>query len=154
MLDLSKVTCDQRVKYQLANPKFIAMWLSGYFHGKRGDTMIDTQKLIADADAVENYCFKNPQAPLKTKARPKLKNFMRIPLTAREAQMSMKGVRISVRGFGVTFATGFASVFTLGFVPTSALADSFCVVTHPHNISARAGIKKASFIGVSPDRET
>jgi hypothetical protein len=91
---------------------------------------------------------------MKTKARPKLKNFMRIPLTAREAQMSMKGVRISVRGFGVTFATGFASVFTLGFVPTSALADSFCVVTHPHNISARAGIKKASFIGVSPDRET
>jgi acid stress chaperone HdeB len=64
MLDLSEVTCDQWVKYQVANPKFIAMWLSGYFHGKRGDTMIDTQKLIADADAVENYCFKNPQAPL------------------------------------------------------------------------------------------
>ena len=58
MLDISKVTCDQWVKYQVANPKFIAMWLSGYFHGKRGDTMIDTQKLIADADAVENYCFK------------------------------------------------------------------------------------------------
>ncbi len=51
MLDLSKVTCDQWVKYQVANPKFIAMWLSGYFHGKRGDTMIDTQKLIADAHA-------------------------------------------------------------------------------------------------------
>src|SRR6476660_1578626 len=64
MLDLSKVTCDQWVKYQVANPKFIAMWLSGYFHGKRGDTMIDTQKLIADADAVENYCFKNPEALL------------------------------------------------------------------------------------------
>jgi acid stress chaperone HdeB len=64
MLDLSKVTCDQFVKYQVANPKFIAMWLSGYFHGKRGSAMIDTQKLIADADAVEDYCFKNPQAPL------------------------------------------------------------------------------------------
>jgi acid stress chaperone HdeB len=64
MLDLSKVTCDQWVKYQVANPKFIAMWLSGYFHGKRGDTMIDTQKLMADSDAVEDYCFKNPQAPL------------------------------------------------------------------------------------------
>jgi acid stress chaperone HdeB len=64
MLDLSKVTCDQWVKYQVADPKFIAMWLSGYFHGKRGDTMIDTQKLIADADAVENYCFKNPKALL------------------------------------------------------------------------------------------
>jgi acid stress chaperone HdeB len=64
MLDLSKVTCDQWVKYQVANPKFIAMWLSGYFHGKRGDTMIDTQKLIADADNVEKYCFKNPAALL------------------------------------------------------------------------------------------
>jgi acid stress chaperone HdeB len=64
MLDLSKVTCDQWVKYQVANPKFIAMWLSGYFHGKRGDTMIDTQKLIADADDVERYCFKNPAALL------------------------------------------------------------------------------------------
>jgi HdeA/HdeB family len=40
------------------------MWLSGYFHGKRGDTMIDSKKLIADADAVENYCFKNPAALL------------------------------------------------------------------------------------------
>jgi acid stress chaperone HdeB len=40
------------------------MWLSGYFHGKRGNTMVDTQKLIADADAVEDYCFKNPEAPL------------------------------------------------------------------------------------------
>ena len=44
MLDLSKVTCDQWVKYQVANPKFIAMWISGYFHGKRGDTMIDHPK--------------------------------------------------------------------------------------------------------------
>jgi acid stress chaperone HdeB len=63
-VDLSKVTCDQWVKYQVANPKFIAMWLSGYFHGKRGDTMVDTQRLMADADAVENYCFKNPQVLL------------------------------------------------------------------------------------------
>jgi acid stress chaperone HdeB len=63
-VDHSKVTCDQWVKYQVANPKFIAMWLSGYFHGKRGSTIIDTQKLIADADEVEKYCFKNPQAAL------------------------------------------------------------------------------------------
>ena len=63
MLDVSKVTCDQWVKYQVANPKYIAMWLSGYFH-KSGDTMIDTQKLIADADAAEDYCFKHPEALL------------------------------------------------------------------------------------------
>jgi acid stress chaperone HdeB len=63
-VDLSKMTCDQFVKYKVADPKLIAAWLSGYFHGKRGDTMIDTQKLDADADAVEKFCFKNPNALL------------------------------------------------------------------------------------------
>ena len=29
MLDISKVTCDQWVKYPAAYPQFIAMWLSG-----------------------------------------------------------------------------------------------------------------------------
>jgi hypothetical protein len=64
MVDLSKITCDQFVKYKVADPKLIAAWLSGYFHGKRGDTMIDTQKLNADADEVESFCFKNHDAPL------------------------------------------------------------------------------------------
>ena len=59
-LDLSKVTCDQFLKYRVADPKLIAVWLNGYFHGKRDSTVIDTQKLIADADEVKNFCFKNP----------------------------------------------------------------------------------------------
>jgi hypothetical protein len=64
MVDLSKMTCDQFIKYKVADPKLIAVWLNGYFHGKRGDTMIDTQKLNADADEVEKFCFKNHDAPL------------------------------------------------------------------------------------------
>ena len=64
MVDLSKMTCDQFVKYNVADPKLIAVWLNGYFHGKRGDIMIDTQKLNADADEVEKFCFKNHDAPL------------------------------------------------------------------------------------------
>jgi len=63
-LDLSKVTCDQFIKYKVADPKLITIWLSGYFHGKRGDTTVDTQRLNSDADEVEKYCFKNPDAPL------------------------------------------------------------------------------------------
>ena len=61
MLDISTVTCDQFIKYKVADPKLIAVWLNGYFHGKRADTKVDTQKLNADA---EKFCFKNPQAPL------------------------------------------------------------------------------------------
>jgi acid stress chaperone HdeB len=64
MLDVTKVTCDQFIKYKVADPKLVAVWLSGYFHGKRGDTMVDTQRMNADADEVEKYCFKNPEAPL------------------------------------------------------------------------------------------
>jgi acid stress chaperone HdeB len=64
MLDVSKVTCDQFVKYKVADPKLIAVWLAGYFHGKRGDTTLDTQRLVADADQIENYCFSNADAPL------------------------------------------------------------------------------------------
>jgi acid stress chaperone HdeB len=64
MLDLSTVTCDQFIKYKVADPKLISVWLSGYFHGKRADPKIDTQKLNSDADEVEKFCFKNPQAPL------------------------------------------------------------------------------------------
>ena len=64
MLDLSAVTCDQFIKYKVADPKLIAVWLNGYFHGKRADTKVDTQKLNADADKVEKFCFKSPQAQL------------------------------------------------------------------------------------------
>jgi acid stress chaperone HdeB len=64
MVDVSKITCDQFVTYKITNPEFIVMWLSGYNHGKRGNTILDVQKLHADADAVESYCFKNPQVEL------------------------------------------------------------------------------------------
>jgi acid stress chaperone HdeB len=64
ILDISTVTCDQFIKYKVADPKLIAVWLNGYFHGKRGDAKVDTQKLKEDADEVEKFCFKNPQAPL------------------------------------------------------------------------------------------
>ena len=63
-VDLSKMTCDQFIKYKVADPKLIAVWLNGYFHGKRGDTVVDTQKLDTDADDVEKFCFKNHDAPL------------------------------------------------------------------------------------------
>ena len=64
MIDLSKITCDQFVTYKIENPKYIVAWLSGYYHGTRGDMMVDLQALIADADKVEAYCFTKPEVPL------------------------------------------------------------------------------------------
>ena len=60
VVDVSKITCDQFATYKIANPDYIAIWLSGYYHGTRGDMKIDIQTLKADATKVENYCLSKP----------------------------------------------------------------------------------------------
>jgi acid stress chaperone HdeB len=64
LLDVSKITCWQFVTYKVTNPRLIAIWVSGYYHGKRGDTVVDTQDIQAKADKVEEYCTKNPDVPM------------------------------------------------------------------------------------------
>ena len=44
-IDVAKITCDQYLGYKVTNPQNIAIWLSGYYHGKRGETTVDTQQL-------------------------------------------------------------------------------------------------------------
>ena len=64
LLDVSKITCWQFVTHKVTNPRLIAIWVSGYYHGKRGDTVVDTQDIQAKADKVEEYCTKNPDVPM------------------------------------------------------------------------------------------
>ena len=59
-LDLSKVTCDQFVGYKITDPQNIAIWLSGYYNGKRRNTIIDTQGFKANTKKLQDYCFRNP----------------------------------------------------------------------------------------------
>src|SRR5437588_4311079 len=63
-LDVSKITCDQFTGYKVTNPQNIAIWLSGYYNGKRDNTIVETQSLIADAKKLRDYCIRNPQAPV------------------------------------------------------------------------------------------
>ena len=63
-LDMSKVTCDQFTGYKITNPQNIAIWLSGYHSGMRGNTVIDTQDLMANARKLQDYCLLNPQTPV------------------------------------------------------------------------------------------
>jgi acid stress chaperone HdeB len=59
-LDVSKITCRQFVTYKISNPNYIAMWISGYYHGTRGDPIVDTQALIANAKKLQDYCLGKP----------------------------------------------------------------------------------------------
>ena len=63
-LDVAKITCEQFATQKIANSKSVAIWLNGYHHGTRGDTIVDTQQLDVDADKMQDYCAKNPDALL------------------------------------------------------------------------------------------
>lgn len=63
-IDIAKITCHQFATYKIAHPDKIAIWLNGYFHGKRGDLIVDTQELAGNSDKVQEYCIKNPDMPL------------------------------------------------------------------------------------------
>ena len=61
MIDVSKITCEQFVKYKVTDPKYISLWLKGYFDGKKNNTLIDAQKLSDEADKLYNYCPRNQE---------------------------------------------------------------------------------------------
>jgi hypothetical protein len=63
-LDLAKVTCEQWSGYKITNPQNIAFWLSGYYNGKRGQTVVDTQALTAHVNRLRDFCITNPQMPV------------------------------------------------------------------------------------------
>ena len=60
-LEVSKITCEQYNAYKVTNPQNIAIWVNGYYHGKRGDVTLDTQGLVESARKLRDYCRRNPQ---------------------------------------------------------------------------------------------
>jgi hypothetical protein len=61
-IDVAKITCDQFTLYKVTDPQNIAIWLSGYYHAKRDNTLVDTQQLAANTDKIKTYCRLKPQA--------------------------------------------------------------------------------------------
>jgi hypothetical protein len=42
----------------------IAIWLSGYYHRKQGNTSIDRIKLNENTKKLEEYCLQNGEIPV------------------------------------------------------------------------------------------
>lgn len=59
-LDVAKITCKQFRGYEITNPNNIAIWLSGYNHGKRGDTILQVDTFKDIVDKVNDYCISHP----------------------------------------------------------------------------------------------
>ena len=60
LLDVAKISCSQFTGYKITNPQNIANWLSGFYNGKRGNTMLDTQELAANTGKLRDYCLVHP----------------------------------------------------------------------------------------------
>lgn len=58
-VDVSKISCEQFLIDKVAPTKSIVLWLSGYYNGKRNNTVIDPGALEKNADKVEDYCRLN-----------------------------------------------------------------------------------------------
>jgi acid stress chaperone HdeB len=55
-IDASKITCEDFIFYRISNPNAITQWLSGYYHGKRDDPVVDPEVMQASADKLRSYC--------------------------------------------------------------------------------------------------
>jgi acid stress chaperone HdeB len=58
-IDVAKISCEQFVLMEVAPPDYLAIWLNGYYHGKRNSTTIDVQQLKDNAQKVRRYCLYN-----------------------------------------------------------------------------------------------
>jgi|SRR5262245_2979177 hypothetical protein len=68
-VDVAKITCRQYLTGKIATPRSVANWLSGYFHGERGDTTLDHGAMAADVGKLDAFCRKNHDTPLLEAAR-------------------------------------------------------------------------------------
>ena len=86
-IDVSKITCDEYVHDKIPSTDFIsftavgplslearsmlsrwliANWLSGYYHAKRNNLIIDTENFENNVSKLNNYCYdeKNFKVPI------------------------------------------------------------------------------------------
>ena len=58
-IDVSKISCEQFVLRQVADADYVAIWLSGYFNGKRNNTIVEIQQFKANLKKIQSYCLYN-----------------------------------------------------------------------------------------------
>ena len=65
-LDISKITCDQFVHSEIAPPRTLAAWLSGFYNGKRNNQTIDPKQFEANLSKLTDFCYdeKNFKLPV------------------------------------------------------------------------------------------
>lgn len=63
-VDISKITCVQFRSYSITDPNNIALWLSGYYNGKRANTIVNVESFKTNFDKLKDYCVTHPTTPV------------------------------------------------------------------------------------------
>jgi len=69
-VDVAKITCRQFLLGHVGgSTRSVANWLSGYYNGKRGNTVIEVGSMQKNVHALERYCRKNHEMPIMDAAK-------------------------------------------------------------------------------------
>jgi acid stress chaperone HdeB len=63
-IDMSKLTCKEVAAMKTAKIAAVAAWASGFASGKKNNTMLDTDKLVATVGTVKAACGKSPDSTI------------------------------------------------------------------------------------------
>ena len=55
-IEVAKITCRQFVGGEIGEPRTVAAWLSGYYHGKKNSTSVDKQTFEGNLSKLTNFC--------------------------------------------------------------------------------------------------
>ena len=58
-LEMTKITCEQYILFTMGDPKDIAMWMTGYYSGRRNNTAFDVQEFRDGSKKLLDYCQLN-----------------------------------------------------------------------------------------------
>jgi acid stress chaperone HdeB len=59
-VDVVKITCEQLLQAALPlTSRDVILWLSGYYHGKHDNTIIEPGAIGRDGDKLNQYCFEH-----------------------------------------------------------------------------------------------
>lgn len=56
-VDVAKITCDQFLSGRVSDSRTITVWLSGYYHGTRKNTLVDVNAVQTEAQGIMDYCI-------------------------------------------------------------------------------------------------
>jgi hypothetical protein len=69
-VDVAKITCRQFLLGHVGgSTRSVANWLSGFYNGKRGNTVIEVESMQKNVHDLERYCRKNHDMPVMDAAK-------------------------------------------------------------------------------------